>query len=311
MLNKFILRKKKSRKSKKPEILTAGGQAVIEGVMMRSKTHLAIAVRKPNGKISVKKEKIVSLADRIRILSLPFIRGIIYLFEMLIIGIKAINYSATEALEEDEEEISSFAIVLSLILAFGLAILLFKFIPLLIAQMLSNKFDVVESNYILFNLIDGAIKISLFILYLFFISFMEDIQRVFQYHGAEHKAVYCYEARKPLTVKNVQKFSPLHTRCGTSFILFVLVLSIFVYTFIPKDYGFWAKFGLRIAALPIIAGISYELLKFTGKHHKNPLLKIVIFPGLMIQKLTTRRPDDSQVEVAIKALKSVVKASKK
>ncbi|MFC1691624.1 DUF1385 domain-containing protein [Nanoarchaeota archaeon] len=299
--------KKKTANKPKKEIITAGGQALIEGVMMRSKDRVAMAVRKPNDKISLRKQKFNSITEKFKILGLPFIRGIFFLIEMMVLGIKALNHSANEAMDEEEEEIGIFAIVFTMILAFVFAIALFKFVPLLIAQLLSNISEFVSNNYIVFNIIDGITKIILFLAYLIFISFLEDIQRVFQYHGAEHKAVHCYEQGKKLTIKNVQSFSTLHPRCGTTFILFVLIISIFVYTFIPKDFSFWIKLGLRIALLPAIAGIAYELQKFASKHQHNWLFRIMVMPGLFVQKLTTRRPDDKQVEVAVKALKEVVK----
>jgi uncharacterized protein YqhQ len=295
----------------KEKLITAGGQAVIEGVMMRSTNHVAIAVRKPNNKISVKKEKLKPLGERCKVLAWPFIRGVFNLAEMLVLGVKALNYSANESAEEEEEQLSEWHIVLSIVIAFGFAILLFKFVPLLLAQLASDTFPFVKDHYIVFNLIDGLLKILLFVLYVLIISAMKDVNRLFQYHGAEHKAVHCYEAKKKLTIDNVKKYSTLHPRCGTSFILIVLVLSILVYTFIPQSFSFLEKLLLRLALLPVIAGISYEILRLAGKFSDSIIMRIVVWPGMMVERITTREPDRNQIEVAIKALDAVLKEVKK
>ncbi len=272
-----------------------GGQALIEGVLMKYRNKVAIAVRRKNNKIHVKKEELGLKENYV-----PFIRGIVNLFIILYTGIKALNYSGNMQLEK-KEKISTAGIVGSMIIALLFALLLFKFIPLLTASLL-NKYYTINNLY--FNLIDGTVKIFLFVGYVYVISFNNDVKRVFQYHGAEHKAVACYEHNKKLTVNNVQKFSTLHKRCGTTFIFLVLLLSIVVYMFIPKDYDFFTKLGLRIVLLPVIASLSYELLRLGAKFS---LLKILVFPGLLIQKITTKEPDDSQVEVAIAAINGVIK----
>ncbi|MBU0536543.1 MAG: DUF1385 domain-containing protein [Nanoarchaeota archaeon] len=290
----------------KEKIFSAGGQAVIEGVLMRSMHNLAVAVRKPNGKISIKKEKIVSIADRVSILRWPFIRGVFNLFQMLIIGFKALIHSANESMDKVEEELTFMEIVFSIVLAIGFAIILFKALPFLVAVLFERTFSFVKENYIIFNIIDGVTKITFFILYIFIISLMRDVKRIFEYHGAEHKTVNCYEAGESLTVKNVKKYSTLHPRCGTNFVLIVLILSILVYTFIPKSLELWARFGLRILLLPVIAGISYEILKLCGKYRDNILMHAVALPGLAVQMITTREPDNKQIEVAIAALNGVI-----
>ena len=300
----------------KDELIKAGGQAVIEGVMIRSNHHIAIAVRKENGKIALKKERLNSLMDKFKLLKLPFLRGIIYLIEMMITGFKALNFSAQEALddgdEEEKGELSTMELVITFVFAIGFAVLLFKFLPLLVAEFFQSNSVTVSKNYWLFNLIDGLVRILVFVLYIWILSFMKDIKRIFQYHGAEHQAVHCYEAKLPLTVKNVQKFNPEHPRCGTSFILIVLILSVFVYTFIPGTLGFWGKLGFRLALLPVIAGVSYEVLKLVGKFHsKNGFFRVIVWPGMLTQKITTSKPEDDMVEVAILALKTVVKMEKK
>ncbi len=288
------------------KLITAGGQAVIEGVMMRSSRHIAIAVRKPDGSISVKKERIKSLGDKVACLKWPFLRGMLGLVEMMIVGIRALSYSANESGEGEDEELSWWHMAISISFALVFALALFKFVPLLIASFLEKNNTLVQNHYLLFNAIDGIVKIALFIGYVAVISLMGDVRRLFEYHGAEHSAVNCYEAKKPLEVDHVRRFTTLHPRCGTSFILIVLILSILVYTFIPASFSFWAKLGMRLALLPIITGISFELLRLAGKYRESWLLKLVVLPGLGVQKLTTRTPDENQVEVAIKALKAVL-----
>lgn len=290
----------------KEKIYAAGGQAVIEGVMMRTKNKLAIAVRKNNKKIKVKKQKFIPLSNKYKILGWPFVRGIINLVEMLIVGIKALTFSANEAMDEVEEDLTLLQIVFSLALAIGFALLLFKFVPLVLTQLLTRRVVLLQDYYILFNIVDGLIKILLFAAYIFFIAYMRDIHRVFQYHGAEHKVVNCYEAEKKVTVGNAKKFSTLHPRCGTSFILIVFVISIFVYSFIPKEFSFWFKLLFRIILLPFIAGISYEILKLSDKMKDNIIFNAIISPGLLIERLAVREPDDEQMEVAVKAMKGVL-----
>ena len=271
-----------------------GGQALIEGVMMKYKDNIAIAVRKKNGKIAVKKEKL-----KIKDSKIPFWRGIINLFVILYIGIKALNYSSNMQLGK-EEKISTKEMVFSIAFAVILAIVLFKFLPLLLTTIINRAANV---NNILFNFIDGIIKIVLFVGYIYLISLNKEVYRVFQYHGAEHKAVACHENKKKLTVEETQKFSTIHKRCGTTFVFLVLFISIIVYLFIPKNYNFATKLGLRIILLPVIASISYEILRLGARFS---FLKALILPGLLIQKITTKEPDNKQVQVAIKALKAAV-----
>jgi len=289
--------KKRVNRSNGPDPL--GGQAVIEGVLMKSKTTIAIAVRKPNDTITVKKESVKSISDKVKILQLPFFRGFIALFETLIIGIGALNYSANEAVDEDEEKITKkemfFTTTVALLLSVGLFILL----PLYLTGLLHLD------GSLKFNIIDGFIRFAVFILYLLLIMTMKDVKILFQYHGAEHKSVNCYEAGDDLTVKNVKTHSKEHPRCGTTFLLIVMILSIIVFSFITSD-ALLIKFGGRILLLPIIAGISYEPLKFSAKHQEKFIMKIVIKPGLWLQGLTTREPTNRQMEVAIKALKAVL-----
>lgn len=280
---------------------TIGGQAVIEGILMRDKENYSIAVRKPNGKIKIKKYKI---KQPNRFWKLPFFRGIYALFETLVIGIKSLNYSANEQEEKKEEKLKTWHLVLTLILSIVFALIIFKLIPLTIAQLFSKLNNTLKNN-IIFNLIEGFFKVLIFILYVYIIGLFKDVKTLFRYHGAEHKTVNCYEANKELTINNIKKYSTLHVRCGTSFIMIVILISIFVYSFIPNISFLW-KYFYRILLLPVIAGISYEILKLEGKYKENKFSKLISKPGLFIQKLTTAEPDEKQIEIAAKALRGVI-----
>ncbi|MDK2822320.1 MAG: hypothetical protein PWQ67_2256 [Clostridia bacterium] len=278
-----------------------GGQALIEGVMMRGKKNLAMAVRKSNNDITCKIEQIESIADKYPFLKWPFLRGSVALIEALVIGIKALTFSANESAESEEEELTKGEMFFTVALALGLGILLFFITPAILAHLLKKY----VSDPLWQNLIEGIIRISIFILYVIGISVLKDIQRVFQYHGAEHKVIHTYEAGEELTVTNCQKYSTLHPRCGTSFLLIVMVISILVFSLLGVEV-FWWRLISRVILLPFIAGISYEFLKYAGKHTDKPIIKVLNWPGMMLQKLTTREPDDSQIEVAIKALERVI-----
>ena len=291
--------KKTSKKELKNRFDHAvGGQAVIEGVMMRCKNRVAIAVRKPNDKISLKKQKINSLTSK-SFFKWPFIRGIIILIETLIFGIKALNYSANESLDQEEEKISNWELVITTTVAFIFAILIFIILPLYLTKLTTT-------DGFWFNLIDGIIRIAIFILYIVAISRMKDVKTLFQYHGAEHKAVACYEAGEPVTVKNAKKYTTVHQRCGTTFLIIVLVISIIVFSLIITE-SFLIKVLGRILLMPVIAGISYELLKLGAKYDKNILMRILVAPGLLLQKLTTKEPNDRQLAVSVKAINAVIK----
>ncbi len=285
-------------------IMTIGGQAVVEGVMMKSPRHLATAVRKPNGTIKVKHRKEQFLTQRTFLGKVPFVRGMIVLFETMIKGMRELNWSANEAIDEEEEKLNAWELGLMMALSIALALALFKFLPLLLASWITKD---VGNNWT-FNLLDGGIKFSFFLLYLLAISRMKDVKRLFQYHGAEHKSVNCYEARRALTPRNAKKFTKRQARCGTTFVVYVIVLSILVYLFIPFGATFWEKYVLRIALLPVIAGIAYEWTRFAGKYYcKSAFLRFISAPGMAVQALTTREPDLKQLEVAIAALKRVLK----
>lgn len=289
-----------------------GGQAVIEGVMMRGSKGQATAIRKPNGKIEIDVKKMVPLTKKYKFLNIPFIRGIFVLIDSLITGINTLNYSASFFEEEGEEE-SKFELWLkdkfgeksndliiggTMILSFILAIGLFIALPTGIASL----FNMLNLPPIALNLIEAVIRIVILLIYMYSISKMEDIYRVFQYHGAEHKSIFCYEAGEELTVENVRKFSRFHPRCGTNFLFLIMFVSIIIFSF--TGWGnFFERLVLRILLIPIVSGITYELIKWLGKSN-NMLSKIIAYPGLKLQELTTKEPDDDQLEVAIAALMS-------
>jgi uncharacterized protein YqhQ len=262
---------------------------------------MAIAVRRPDGEIIVKRETVVPLSEKFPLVKLPLVRGAVALFTSLIIGMQALSFSANEAISEGEkkEEMSSLAMGGTIAVALLFGILLFFIFPLFVTKLLVPYIG--ESN-IVFNLVDGLIRVIVFLIYVYSISRMSDIQRVFQYHGAEHKSIFAFEAGIALTVENVKQFSRLHPRCGTSFLLIVMLVSIVVFSLIPKLWPFYLKAGSRIVLLPVIAGLSYELLKLSAKHEKSRLVRLLIAPGLALQRLTTREPDDGQLEVAIRSL---------
>jgi len=288
--------------------INVGGQAVIEGVMMRAPRSIAIAVRKPNGEIVVKREAVAPLSERYPIVKLPIVRGAVALFQSLVTGIKALNFSANEAISEEEQEgegkgkeLSTWAMAGTMGVAFVFGIGLFFVLPLYATKLLT-QFAIISNNNIVFNLVDGLIRVAVFLIYIWAISRMKDIQRVFQYHGAEHKSIFAFEAGESMTVENVRRYSRLHPRCGTSFLLIVMLVSIAVFSLIPKLWPFYLKAGSRIVLLPLIAGISYEFLKWSAKNEGNPLVRMIITPGLALQRLTTGEPDDAQLEVAIRSL---------
>ena len=288
-----------------PKLISAGGQALIEGVLIRSKSHYATAVRNPKGKILLQRKQIHSLADRFPVLPWPILRGILSLGEMLIIGTKALAYSANIAAEEEEEG-NWWQLALSLVVGIGFALVLFKYLPLLIATRIAKISTAVAQSSILFALIDGVTKIVIFLLYVIMLSFSKDIRRVFSYHGAEHQAVHCYERRLSLTPNNLGKFPTMHPRCGTSYIFYVLLLSILVYAFLPNSLSIWAKYGYRLLLLPLIAGVSYELLKFAAKFQKNLFFRMLSWPGIALQRITTQPSDAKQREVAIAAMRKAL-----
>lgn len=286
---------------KKITDLAVGGQAVIEGVMMRDAHRTATAVRLPNGDIDVETRTVSSIRDRYPVLNLPLIRGSVIMVESLIIGMRALSFSAQAAGEEDEQ-MTKKEIAMTILFALVLASILFIVIPTGAAHLAAAYTD----DPIAFNLIEGGIRLMVFLLYIWGISFMGGIRRVFQYHGAEHKTIHCYEAGEALTVENVQKFPRLHPRCGTNFLLIVMVVAIVFHVFFGWP-DLWLRILSRLAILPVVAGVSYEIIRFAGRS-ENHFVHILITPGLWLQYLTTRPPADEMVEVAIESLKAVLPA---
>jgi uncharacterized protein YqhQ len=284
---------------------TVGGQAVIEGVMMKSPEGWSVAVRDPQGVInfkSVRTEKPGPIAK------LPFLRGAVALGQALVIGVKAIEFSGKIAYqEENEKPLSSWSIALSVGAALVVAVALFKFFPLLIATLVGEFFGGVAESSLVFNIIDGVSRVLIFLLYVFAIGLWKEMKRIFEYHGAEHKVIFAFESGEGCTVENARKYKPYHPRCGTSFLLIVMIISIVVFMFIPQEWSFWEKLLARIILLPVLAGVSYEALKFSAKFKDNPLIGMLVLPGLLLQRLTAKEPDDSQIEVAIAALNEVLK----
>jgi len=280
-----------------------GGQAVIEGVMMRSGNVYAIAVRSPDKDIVFKKDTIKELPKSLK---WPVIRGVVALGQALSLGIRALLYSA-EASGHEEETPSDFYLYMTVIVSFVIAIGLFFLLPLYGTKLLGNVFNSISDSSLMFNLVDGVIRVSFFLIYILSIRMMKDIKRVFQYHGAEHKVVHAFEAGVELTPENADKYSTLHPRCGTSFVIMVMLLSILVFSIIPKDWPFIEKFMSRIVLIPLIAGLSYEFIKLSSKKMNNPFIRYMSMPGLWLQKLTTGRPSLDQIEVAIKALKETLR----
>jgi uncharacterized protein YqhQ len=282
-----------------------GGQAVIEGVMMKSPSGWTVAVRDQKGEIHVKVEVLKKLP---RFFILPFLRGIVGLYHALAIGIKAIEYSATKAYSDaDEKPMSPLTIASTIVFAMVLGVGLFLFLPLYLTKLVGMFVQEVSDSSFVFNATDGVIRVVIFLFYVFAIGLWKDMRRIFEYHGAEHKVIHAYEAGRELEVEQVKSFSPQHPRCGTSFLLIVMVISILLFSFIPQSWPFSGKFISRLILIPAIAGISYELLRLSAKMKANPVIGLLIFPGLMLQRLTTREPDETQIEVALMALKEVLK----
>jgi uncharacterized protein YqhQ len=285
--------------------MTVGGQAVLEGVMMRTPSNWAVAVRKPNGEIADVCRPITSPMAKRRIFRLPIVRGVIALGESLAIGFRALaisaNYAAQDedADEEEHVELSRGQIVFAFAIAIGFALALFKVGPALITSQLG-----IETTGA-FVVVEGMIRVGIFLLYLFLISLIPDLRRLFQYHAAEHKAINAYEAGEELTPERVQRFSLIHPRCGTAFLLWVMVIAIFVFAFFGRPHWYWL-IGSRILMLPVIAGLAYELIRFAGKHQHNTLVMALLAPGLWLQRMTTRQPTLDQIEVSIRALEDVL-----
>jgi uncharacterized protein YqhQ len=284
-----------------------GGQAVLEGVMMRSLTGYSVAVRQPNGEVAIKKDKLVSITAKYPFLKIPVLRGSVVLIQSLILGMRALNYSASVATENEagEQEMSSWAMASTMIVALAMGVGVFILAPLGITNLIRHFFAPHMGN-IAYNAIDGLLRAVFFFVYILSISFMDEIKRVFQYHGAEHKTVYTFEANEELTVENARTKSTLHPRCGTSFLMFVMAISILVFSLVPSTVPFVVKFGARVVLIPLIAGLAYEVIRFSARHLSNPVCRLLTRPGMLLQKITTKEPDDLQLAVAIIALKEAL-----
>ena len=291
-----------------------GGQAVIEGVMMKNMDRYAVSVRKPNGKIETKVEECVSFAEKHPLFQLPVFRGMANFLESMVIGMKTLNYSASFYEDEEEQTVSrtkqllekilgekAEKIIMGIVLVFSLAISigLFMILPYIASEALGK---LIRNEYVILFM-EGIIRIAIFLGYIVLISRMEDIKRVFMYHGAEHKTINCLEAGVPLTPENVDNFSRLHKRCGTSFIFIVMIISMVFFFFIRVD-TIWLRIVLRLLFLPLVAGVSYEFIRLAGSSD-HPLVQIFSKPGLALQKLTTKEPDHSMIEVAIASVEGV------
>ena len=292
-----------------------GGQAVLEGVMMRSPHAWAIACRKPSGEISVHSEPLERLSEKHKWMGWPVMRGVITLGHAMSLGFRALKFSANTALDElmpektegKKLEISGWVATVNIIFSLGFFIFMYKFLPLVAATQL-KRVNPIFGEQIIFNLVDGIIRIGLFLLFIWGVSLFKDIHRVYEYHGAEHKTVYAFENGDPLEIPAVQKYTTYHPRCGTSFLMTVMIISILVYTVVPVT-TFWARFGVRIALLPVIAGLSYEIIRFAAKH-RGSLFALMTAPGLWLQRVTTQPPSDDQAQCAIVALEQAMALEK-
>ncbi len=279
--------------------LAFGGQALIEGVMIRSRKHVVMCVRQPNNEILTHVEELNPISQRYKVLRLPLLRGIVALIETLYLGVKGIYFSANAVLEEEEAfTYKEFAIAITM--ALGLASLFF-IIPFLLTTLLNL-------TGVAFNVVEAIVRLAIFLLYLALVAMWGEFKRVLQYHGAEHKAINAHEAGVALNVINMKKFSRLHPRCGTSFIFIVMIVSILLFSIMP-DLGFFVRLAYRVVLIPLIAAISYELLKLSDRHKNSAIIKLLTIPGLVFQRLTTREPDDNMMEVAAKAVEEANRLS--
>ncbi|MGC2696451.1 MAG: DUF1385 domain-containing protein [Candidatus Angelobacter sp.] len=292
-----------------------GGQAVMEGVMMRSPHAWGIAIRKPTGEITTHSETLQRPSEKHKWLGWPFIRGLATLGQAMRLGFVASKFSLNVNLEEvakeeggKKPELSTWAMVGSMVVSIGFFIFMYKFVPLAAATGLKRHWLALNNNFA-FTLVDGLIRIALFVLFIWGISLWSDIKRVYRYHGAEHKTVFAFEDHGMPSIVDAQKYSTYHPRCGTSFLMTIMLISIFVYAAFPIQ-GFWAKFALRVAFLPVIASVSYEMIRFSARHGKS-FFALLTKPGLWLQRITTQPPTDDQVECAIKALDLAMELEKK
>jgi uncharacterized protein YqhQ len=301
------------------ETTLVGGQAVMEGVMMRAPHSYCVAVRKPSGEIVTEQMPLPKISEKYKIFKYPVLRGVGTLYQAMSLGMKALKFSADVSLEDvnkekaekdkgksngkGAKEVPGWILTANLVLSLGMFIFMYKFIPLFVVTWLKKIYPVLEGR-IPFNLADGLVRMSIFLVFMYVLSLMKDIRRVFEFHGAEHRVVFNFESGKPVTVPNAQQFTTFHPRCGTSFLFVVIIVSIVFYTFIPFD-GFLAKLLSRVALLPVIAGVSYELIRFAAKR-RGSLLATMTAPGLWLQRITTKPPADDQTAVAVRALEGAM-----
>jgi uncharacterized protein YqhQ len=287
-----------------------GGQAVLEGVMMRSPHAWAITCRKPSGELSTHSEPLERLSEKHKWMAWPVVRGVVTLGHAMALGFRALKFSANVQLDEMQKdeagnppekkfEISGWIATVNILFSVGFFIFMYKYLPLLATTELKKTYSSLNGQ-IMFNLVDGLIRLALFLLFIWGTSLLGDIRRVYQYHGAEHKTVFAFENGDPLETAAVQKYSTFHPRCGTSFLMTVMIISIFVYMLVPV-HTFWARFAIRIALLPVITGVAYEIIRFAAKH-RGSLFAVMTAPGLWLQRVTTKQPSDEQAECAIHAL---------
>jgi uncharacterized protein YqhQ len=296
-----------------PEDILVGGQAVIEGVMMRTPHAYAIAVRRADNSIEVKRELVKRLSEYWKPLSWFVIRGFAVLLQSLVLGIRSLNFSINASMKDVEPEKSKkgkndsalLPMALSMIAGIAVVVFLFILLPLWITSWLKGFVPAIQNYWVVFNLVDGLIRVIFFLTYILLISLMKDIRRVFQYHGAEHKVVHTWEAAEDLTVENARKKSPQHPRCGTSFLMFVMAVSIIVFS-IFKFHAFWAIFLSRLILVPVVSGLSYELIRFSASRCQRGFFRLLVLPGLALQRITTKEPSDDQLEIAIRALKEAL-----
>jgi uncharacterized protein YqhQ len=292
-----------------------GGQAVLEGVMMRSPHAWAIACRRPSGEIALHSEPLERLSEKRKWMGWPVVRGVATLGHAMTLGFRALRFSANTALDAVQPdgpgtkkiEISGWMATINILFSLAFFIFMYKYLPLLAATQI-KKVSPLFSGQIMFNLVDGVIRIGLFLLFIWGVSLFKDIRRVYEYHGAEHKTVYAFENGDAMGVAEVQKYSTFHPRCGTSFLMTVMLISMLVYMVIPVT-TFWARFGIRIALLPVIAGVSYEMIRFAARH-QGSFFALLTAPGLWLQRVTTQPPSDDQAECAIAALEEAMSLEK-